>query len=206
MGTNYYERRHIYSDSALVAAYLDCGSQIKAAARLGVSRETVARAVRRAGIKLSGTKSNGKNQPNRKASDVDLIENISCIGLIQTACKFGLSVEQCYRRAKKLGLDVEGQSQKSSWKNRLLFYGGVATGFDDSITLDAVIERYGGICQLCGKPVDRSDKANGHIKRLYPTVDHIIPLSKGGAHTWANVQLAHMVCNSRKGAQSDCGE
>ena len=39
---------------------------------------------------------------------------------------------------------------------------------------------------------------NGHIKRLYPTIDHIIPLSKGGTHTWNNVQLAHMCCNAGK--------
>ena len=32
----------------------------------------------------------------------------------------------------------------------------------------------------------------------YPTVDHIVPLSKGGTHTWNNVQLAHMACNSGK--------
>jgi 5-methylcytosine-specific restriction endonuclease McrA len=31
------------------------------------------------------------------------------------------------------------------------------------------------------------------------TVDHIIPLSKGGAHAVANLQLAHLACNIRKG-------
>jgi 5-methylcytosine-specific restriction endonuclease McrA len=31
-----------------------------------------------------------------------------------------------------------------------------------------------------------------------PTVDHIIPLAKGGTHTWDNVQLAHWSCNSDK--------
>jgi 5-methylcytosine-specific restriction endonuclease McrA len=32
-----------------------------------------------------------------------------------------------------------------------------------------------------------------------PTVDHIIPLARGGSHTWDNVQLAHHLCNSLKG-------
>lgn len=30
------------------------------------------------------------------------------------------------------------------------------------------------------------------------TIDHIIPLSKGGTHTYNNVQLAHYICNSKK--------
>ena len=32
----------------------------------------------------------------------------------------------------------------------------------------------------------------------YPTIDHIKPISKGGTHTWDNVQLAHFHCNSIK--------
>jgi len=34
-----------------------------------------------------------------------------------------------------------------------------------------------------------------------PTVDHIVPVSEGGDDTRANVQLAHFVCNSVKGAR-----
>lgn len=32
----------------------------------------------------------------------------------------------------------------------------------------------------------------------YPSIDHIIPISKGGAHTWENVQVAHFECNPNK--------
>ena len=32
----------------------------------------------------------------------------------------------------------------------------------------------------------------------YPSVDHMIPIAKGGTHTWDNVQLAHRYCNSIK--------
>jgi 5-methylcytosine-specific restriction endonuclease McrA len=34
--------------------------------------------------------------------------------------------------------------------------------------------------------------------RMGPTLDHIVPVSRGGAHTAANVQLAHSACNRRK--------
>ena len=52
-----------------------------------------------------------------------------------------------------------------------------------------------GICYLCGEEVhadyDRHDNLSG-------TVDHVIPLAKGGDHVLSNLRLAHMVCNSRK--------
>ncbi|MFD4474685.1 HNH endonuclease [Streptomyces sp. NPDC058471] len=34
-----------------------------------------------------------------------------------------------------------------------------------------------------------------------PTIDHVVPLAMGGDDTRGNVQLAHRVCNSRKGAR-----
>ena len=48
-----------YSDSELIEAYLkaDC-SQTKAAKLIGCSRETIARAVRKAGIPMTGRKNN----------------------------------------------------------------------------------------------------------------------------------------------------
>lgn len=52
------------------------------------------------------------------------------------------------------------------------------------------------ICGICGKPVDFSYK-NPHP--LAPTVDHIIPVSKGGHPTdLSNLQLAHRCCNRAK--------
>lgn len=73
---------------------------------------------------------------------------------------------------------------------------------DHGININILIERYDGICQLCGKPVDINDKekhAYGFVYgNLYPSIDHIIPLAKGGTHSWRNVQLAHRLCNSIK--------
>ena len=52
------------------------------------------------------------------------------------------------------------------------------------------------VCGICGKPVDFSLK---YPHPLSPTVDHIIPVSKGGHPTdISNLQLAHRCCNREK--------
>lgn len=54
-----------------------------------------------------------------------------------------------------------------------------------------VIERDGLICGICGGDVVLSDV---HI-------DHIYPVSRGGKDELTNLQVAHSVCNIRKGAK-----
>lgn len=51
-------------------------------------------------------------------------------------------------------------------------------------------------CQLCQQPID---PAVAWPDPMSPSVDHIVPLSKGGAHAMINVQSAHLSCNSSKG-------
>ena len=58
-----------------------------------------------------------------------------------------------------------------------------------------VYERDGWSCGLCQAPVDPG-LAWPHP--MSASVDHILPLSQGGSHTLANVQCAHLSCNSRK--------
>jgi 5-methylcytosine-specific restriction endonuclease McrA len=58
-----------------------------------------------------------------------------------------------------------------------------------------VYTRDGWTCQLCRKPIDQSI-AWPHP--MSPSVDHIVPLSRGGAHALSNVQSAHLGCNSSK--------
>jgi 5-methylcytosine-specific restriction endonuclease McrA len=65
----------------------------------------------------------------------------------------------------------------------------------ESFTLADVVQRDGWRCQLCGQPVDPERRwPDPKLKSL----DHVIPLSRGGPHTLANAQLAHHGCNSRK--------
>lgn len=132
---------------------------------------------------------------SKKIYDTELILEATYLNPQQIAIKHNMSVENVIKRAKKIGVALI-PCEYSHWKGRAKRY--EIKEFDYSITIDKLIERDKGICQICGLPIDRTDVANGHIRRNYPTVDHIIPLSKGGSHTWNNIQLAHMKCNAGK--------
>ena len=52
------------------------------------------------------------------------------------------------------------------------------------------------VCGICGKPVDKSFK---FPHPLSPSIDHIIPVDKGGHPSdMANLQLSHLCCNRFK--------
>jgi hypothetical protein len=59
-----------------------------------------------------------------------------------------------------------------------------------------VFERDGYVCQLCGVKTRPYYKNCYHP--LYPTLDHIIPLSKGGDHSKRNAQCLCRQCNIKK--------
>lgn len=66
----------------------------------------------------------------------------------------------------------------------------------EPVSRSAILERDRWKCQLCRKPIPKTLKAP-HPRS--PSLDHIIPLSQGGAHRPANVQAAHLGCNVSKG-------
>jgi len=51
-------------------------------------------------------------------------------------------------------------------------------------------------CHICRKRVNMQLEYND---KYSATMDHLIPLSLGGDHTYANMRLAHRTCNSSKG-------
>ena len=62
----------------------------------------------------------------------------------------------------------------------------------EKVLASEIYERDAWVCQLCKKKVNRTLK---YPHPLSQSLDHIIPLSRGGAHSKANVQLAHLSCN-----------
>lgn len=54
----------------------------------------------------------------------------------------------------------------------------------------AMYEQARGRCAVCGERLDPADF----------TVDHIVPLCRGGSDRLENLQPTHRACNRRKGA------
>ena len=61
--------------------------------------------------------------------------------------------------------------------------------------VETLIEIYGLQCWLCKEPIDRS-LVNGNPMRL--SLDHVIPLSRGGSNHIHNLRLAHACCNEER--------
>lgn len=58
-----------------------------------------------------------------------------------------------------------------------------------------IFQRDEWICQICFGDVDPTLR---HPDPRSPSLDHIIPLARGGNHTRTNCQCAHLSCNKRK--------
>lgn len=73
---------------------------------------------------------------------------------------------------------------------------------DRDITVEGLFRRDKGICSICGGRCDLEDYTVREGVFIagdwYPSADHIKPISKGGLHSWGNVQLAHRRCNTLK--------
>lgn len=58
----------------------------------------------------------------------------------------------------------------------------------EPVSYAEVIERDGQVCHIC----------EGNVAMENLTIDHVVPLAKGGAHIFDNLAVAHWFCNSRK--------
>lgn len=66
----------------------------------------------------------------------------------------------------------------------------------DDIDPVALFDKHDWLCSICREVIDR--------RKRFPdpraaTIEHVIPLSKGGTHTWENCRPAHADCNFSKG-------
>ncbi len=77
-----------------------------------------------------------------------------------------------------------------------------ARSFEGKADKQFIWDRDKGICQLCDLPVDPGlpyrDPETGKINLMSKSIDHIIPVARGGAHSLENAQLAHFGCNQSK--------
>lgn len=74
---------------------------------------------------------------------------------------------------------------------------------DYDISLDKLIVRDDNTCHICGSKCDindfnKNDEGYFIVGNMYPSIDHVTAIANGGTHTWDNVRIAHMICNSIK--------
>lgn len=63
------------------------------------------------------------------------------------------------------------------------------------LAADQVLREYGDKCHICNEEIDTQLP---RTSRMGLTVDHVIPLSKGGSDELTNLRPAHWICNNRK--------
>ena len=105
--------------------------------------------------------------------------------------------QQRYRASKPAARTVYTEAKRSADQRRRALRAGATVEKFESIE---VFERDGWICGLCAQSVDRA------LSWPHPqsaSLDHVLPLSRGGPHSKANTQLAHLSCNLIKGARID---
>lgn len=73
------------------------------------------------------------------------------------------------------------------------------TGADaERIDSREIYERDHWRCGVCRK---RADRRLQWPHPMSPSLDHVVPIADGGPHTRANVRLAHLTCNTGRGAR-----
>lgn len=202
------ENKRGMSDDVLVAYYTKGHSAAKTAEHFGVNLRRVTRAINEAGVNRAWREGLRQTEYTHELIGDDYLdESLTCKEcgreftrhdyIINSKRKYRITNwtpsycgYECMMRASRRG----GRARRRKRERKLTY---------KAIPLRKLIDRDGGICQICGDPVDQSDgwydeDCRFHIGCNYPTVDHIIPLAKGGDNTWGNVQLAHLRCNSAK--------
>lgn len=79
-------------------------------------------------------------------------------------------------------------------KNRKMM---IRRAYVEPVSMSVLRRRDEDMCRICGGPVDFT-RHPPHPSAA--TIDHVIPLAKGGEHSYGNTQLAHYKCNTAKGA------
>lgn len=147
--------------------------------------------------------------PKRRAAQRFCSEQ--CTGRFHRNRDFGeCSADDCSRPVRARGLcsmhwkrwaRSEGMIENPEWDDRRRANHHKRRALKLKLPADAirpteVYERDGWVCSLCDLPVDRNI---AWPDPMSPSLDHVIPLSKGGHHVLENVALAHLECNTQKG-------
>jgi len=128
-----------------------------------------------------------KQERLRGKKCVECGELYDAVNVIQKHCSIECSNKSINRKKELIKRKKIKENGKINW----------------DISLTKLIKRDKNICHICGGKCNKEDyikNEQGHfiVGKDYPSIDHVIPVSRGGTHTWNNVKLAHHYCNSIK--------
>lgn len=113
----------------------------------------------------------------------------ACVDCSVSVVRQRLRCEQCAYAIRLRRAKDQGHQRRASMR---------ATRIERIDSLDIYV-RDEWMCMLCVQPVDRLLKWPAPMSA---SLDHIKPIVKGGDHVPTNVQLAHLRCNTSKGART----
>ena len=118
-----------------------------------------------------------------------------CSTECQQAAWYALNDEHCREAATAWRLAHPDERRDADHRRRAR----IAQTASEPIDLEALWIEQGEQCGICGDPIPAAAVFPDPLSK---SIDHIVPLSRGGTHTRDNVQFAHLVCNERKGAKT----
>lgn len=71
--------------------------------------------------------------------------------------------------------------------------------FIEDVDVHVLLDLQGGACFLCSQPILSDIK---HPDPMSLSLDHIMPLARGGSHSYDNCAATHLRCNLVKGVKS----
>ena len=99
-----------------------------------------------------------------------------------------------YRKVKRKGRSMYRVQRRMRMRGN--------AGYVHRVDPQEIYERDGCQCGICGESIDLRLE---HPHPLSASLDHVVPLARGGCHTRDNLQAAHFICNVRKGAEVPTG-
>ncbi len=110
----------------------------------------------------------------------------------KSICRKKLSIQVLFRDRCKVSQEYK-MKQGSTHRRRAKRFG----CFYENVDRIVVFERDGWACYLCGQPTPKEKM--GTKEHDAPEQEHVIPLSHGVSHCYANVRCACHACNKAKG-------
>lgn len=136
----------------------------------------------------------GKKYTPRQYMESEGLILFSNVGYCSHECKRKAMNRLCKANKRARGV-------QDNHRHRAQKYG---CEYDPSVTLPKLIKRDGLRCAICGEMCDPKDHSwSQYSGPMYPSIDHIVPMSRGGGHVWGNVRVVHIICNSEKGDKID---